>query len=759
MVGEVVYLLPATYGESRMGQDGQWHLWTSGKIGDMAMIANHEDAQEVRKIAQAYGRDSEQYKDAKKSLASFMVSSTHPTRAGSNTAAVAADHNGIIGIDIDDLTELEAPIIRDKLEGVNGCVMAFVSASGQGVRGLYRVDPVPYTEHTHKQAFAFVKRLVEGVTGRSVDNLSDVKRLSFVSYDPKAYCNPEAEPLRGWDEGDDTEIDYSRPLTGDDPNYRPQVSAAADADRSNALVSWCGRNYVDGIAVDDLVSQAMAYDSTTPRPIQGDKGGAARVERIVRGWVRNKEPIHRAEKSTWRPSVTMPARYEERALGEWVGKQVKADMLGFRFDRATGSWYQALSTHWEEVPTAMVQAVLADKYLPVLIEHAAKKIARTTDSTQKIWKQNLSAVCNKGMFVRQTFGNAVMLELTWEMPTPPAYLIPTLSGVVDVRDMTLVPFNAREHTHKSVCPVKVTQDDLQGNSKVVAEYERGFVSRFASREMYQWTMSLVGRAILGKNHRAYLVLTGQAGCGKSTWTTALHTAFGSLAKVASDQLFYAKGNHNDDLCDLIEYQSRLVFLPENTTNVMLAKAINSLTGSDAQTSRRAHGRGMIAGIPIAMPIISSETPPRLSGTTRGTMERQKVVKFRPLTMDERVPKLIVDAGDPQSDLVRGTFVACVKYAHMVLKRNYQLAPEPAEMVEDSQAAIGLQDPIAAYIVDHAQDLAGKTSGEILEQYLQVWNEDAVKTKLTPTWVGRILSDQGWMQRRGQGGKRAWYPPT
>ena len=88
---------------------------------------------------------------------------------------------------------------------------------------------------------------------------------------------------------------------------------------------------------------------------------------------------------------------------------------------------------------------------------------------------------------------------------------------------------------------------------------------------------------------------------------------------------------------------------------------------------------------------------------------------------------------------------------MVLKRNYQLAPEPKEMVEDSQAAIGLQDPIAAYIIDNAQDLAGKTPGEILEKYLQVWNEDAIKTKLTPAWVGRILSDQGWMQRRGTAG--------
>ena len=111
---------------------------------------------------------------------------------------------GLVALDVDaykDDDAADAAAIRDAIAGTPYCAAAFISASGKGVKALVRVEPVPQTPLEHRHAWDAVwawllaELNMDAKSGAKDPPGSSIAHLQFVSFDPGAYVNTEAEAL------------------------------------------------------------------------------------------------------------------------------------------------------------------------------------------------------------------------------------------------------------------------------------------------------------------------------------------------------------------------------------------------------------------------------------------------------------------------------------------------------------------------------------------------------------------------------------
>ena len=96
------------------------------------------------------------------------------------------EHSGIICIDFDNLTDMAEA--KHALTSFSFVLACFVSPRGNGYKVLVRIDPALHTE-----TFVSLEWLFKA-NGYEVDTSGiDVSRACFISHDPDAYFNPDAE--------------------------------------------------------------------------------------------------------------------------------------------------------------------------------------------------------------------------------------------------------------------------------------------------------------------------------------------------------------------------------------------------------------------------------------------------------------------------------------------------------------------------------------------------------------------------------------
>ena len=113
------------------------------------------------------------------------------------------DHSGFLVLDIDSLLPSLIPDLLAKLAQHPSVFFCFVSPSGQGIKVVVRVSPIPTNATEHKGAFQACVDYFKPETsefGFTFDpSGSDVARLCFLAFDPQAIFHPEAQPVE-WDQ-------------------------------------------------------------------------------------------------------------------------------------------------------------------------------------------------------------------------------------------------------------------------------------------------------------------------------------------------------------------------------------------------------------------------------------------------------------------------------------------------------------------------------------------------------------------------------
>jgi VirE N-terminal domain len=101
-------------------------------------------------------------------------------------------HSGLLCADLDNLNG-ELQNAREKLVGSLHTWGLFTSTRGEGLKAVFRV---PADVSKHKASWRATEKLVKDLTGIQIDEAcKDPARLCFVSDDPDAYYNPNAQEL------------------------------------------------------------------------------------------------------------------------------------------------------------------------------------------------------------------------------------------------------------------------------------------------------------------------------------------------------------------------------------------------------------------------------------------------------------------------------------------------------------------------------------------------------------------------------------
>ena len=142
--------------------------------------------------------DKKKYRDFKESdFLAVTWSGTFPK--GQRLHASLQKHSGYVVLDIDDTRDLGS-VLADFAQNPH-VRFAFVSPSGQGVKPVIPVSPVPRTPEEHTHAFFAVLDAFDEYVLRDPIQLKaqkEANRLCFLAHDPNPVDNPNAIPIE-WD--------------------------------------------------------------------------------------------------------------------------------------------------------------------------------------------------------------------------------------------------------------------------------------------------------------------------------------------------------------------------------------------------------------------------------------------------------------------------------------------------------------------------------------------------------------------------------
>ena len=138
---------------------------------------------EVRRLVGIHGKDSAEVKAAKLSLPAYLFSGQVNGAVKQAMPEGRMDHSGILTLDFDGIEDPE--IFRDALADDEHVIAAWISPSGNGVKGLLAIEHAT-TEDEHKAAFLAAESYFAG-QGLEMDSSGkNSNRLCFAGSDPDA---------------------------------------------------------------------------------------------------------------------------------------------------------------------------------------------------------------------------------------------------------------------------------------------------------------------------------------------------------------------------------------------------------------------------------------------------------------------------------------------------------------------------------------------------------------------------------------------
>ena len=409
----------------------------------------------------------------------------------------------------------------------------------------------------------------------------------------------------------------------------------------------------------------------------------------------------------------------------------------FRYlDVPRKEWYEAGRTHWlrsdlDRVRRTAQKEELTD-YCRPFIESGDENVRNLLPwVVSRAWRH---PGMNEGF--REELAGELPPAPRSALPTPAGIYTPTRDGIGEPQ-----PFDPARDGYRA-CTASTPRDDPD------TPFDR-LVWEWCGQDdgLAAWLQRFIGAGMIGRAHRKVLNIIGPAGCGKSTFTRCLSTALGPFAMIANARIFDPRGNHNEQIVDLIELQPRLTFLPESQGHRLDANLLNAISGGEPMKERRPHGHD-VYGTVRTLPVILGEAPFQLAGTTTGTFERVHTVPFQ--APPETDSGLIERVADPGSVECQGAVWWCLQGAAFWLADDFGDLPE----------AIGAATSQARQEYDEVADwLSEQTEGGSASELLEKMRADGLdeREKYSVQWVGRKARKLGWNSKKS-GSKRLLSPP-
>ena len=176
--------------------------------------------------------DKKAVADLKKQLRGVLWSGTFSQRANDKQV----QHSGLLCADLDSLNG-DLREVNQKLRQSPHTYAVFISPSGEGLKAVFRV-PADATKHAG--SYRAVEQHVRELTGRQIDQAcKDPARLCFLSYDPDAYHNGDAQEITPLPEPERPKFEASAAMVNISERQRIAVELLGAIEWNSETSGYC----------------------------------------------------------------------------------------------------------------------------------------------------------------------------------------------------------------------------------------------------------------------------------------------------------------------------------------------------------------------------------------------------------------------------------------------------------------------------------------------------------------------------------------
>ena len=150
--------------------------------------------QKTRDLNKWYHENPTKYGVRKEELPAVIWSGRF--ERGNRNKSGLVQHSGLIVLDVD--KNIDLGTVTLDFQSNPHVLLAFVSPSGQGMKPVIPIDPIPQNANEHEHAFNAVLEVFSEYAEKDPTELPkqrNVDRLCFLAYDPHVIYNPNAVPV------------------------------------------------------------------------------------------------------------------------------------------------------------------------------------------------------------------------------------------------------------------------------------------------------------------------------------------------------------------------------------------------------------------------------------------------------------------------------------------------------------------------------------------------------------------------------------
>lgn len=712
----------------------------TGTTSAAQAIADIRDGKWADQVAAVRTATGDERAELKRRLPAIIWSGTFSRRATSGLI----QHSGLICADIDKvpdrLKELAITAWNDQ-----HVVAAFVSPTGTGLKIVFRTD-----------SFDSVREHVASHYRAVVDEAAkDVARLCFVSHDPEAFYNEEAEPLPA------VEL---RPTAN---RTAPMVLTAPGAAASRAEIAtrllgpieWadpttgfckCPGEHLhtspngpkDCMVMLDGAPTLKCFHSSCTGIVDG-------VNHELRSRIGKLAPSPAAAADTTRADIVSHFKNDIGYGDAFVERHCKTvrfcadEKLWLVFDELNG---------WRRDTTGHIKSMAADFARELYRDALSRAVTMEPDEGKRIIASVAALGNKKRIEPALSFASCnPAIVVTSEQLDADPFLVGVENGVVNLRDGS---FQQHHHDHLVTRRLAVSFDP----NATAPNFERFLAEVQPDAEMRTFLQRLSGYGITGETRDHVLPFHYGVGAnGKGTFLE--HTMLkltGTYGAKLTDSLVYASDRGNLPHLELANLCGKRFCLgEENTDGGKLNEALlKSITGGDRQKGRFHYGN-FVEYFPTYKIALVGNHKPRITGTDDGIWRRFLLVDWPvQIPAEMRDGKLKDKLADEMPGILNWCIAGAIAWQGQGLNPPQSCTAATAEFRQKS-------DLLVEFISDQFdQDADGYcTKGETFSAY-QAWADSqgvGRADKLSKRELGNALIVRGWKEGRSvRENSHCWY---
>ena len=340
----------------------------------------------------------------------------------------------------------------------------------------------------------------------------------------------------------------------------------------------------------------------------------------------------------------------------------------------------------------------------------------------KSQRENMKRVSNKAgkeaMIVE--FQHLHEISVVTEEFDTQSYLLNTDSGVVDLRDGKILPFDRNYRLSKNT-KVMVSYEEPKTFIKFLHDiFKRPNESE--TEEIVNTVQMFFGGALMGRTNKDSVgILWGNGSNGKSTFVKIMKKAFGDYGKTVNPELLLQQKNSSMQSTEFAFASlkgARLLTMSETDEGERMSdKTIKKLTSGEEISAQKKYG-DQFEFEPTFTPVMSTNNLPAIRSKDYGIWRRifliPFLVKFTDETKDVNMPvKLEKELPQILGWLIKG----CLK----LYNENKGVVPKPKCLEEALSDYKNNMDVVNLYIASNCQNFPGyRTSAARLFQDYKTW---------------------------------------